>query len=144
MPQFKRFFVHRDIKCENVLVDAKGKVKLSDFSDSTHWRKDKLMTWFFGTLAYNFPGILQRKPYDERKADVWTMTMLFFKLATGDLPFDAEEPDEILDLIKKQRFNFKPQVSQLETDLIYGGLGVSESKRPTASVFLVGVRLLVR
>ena len=68
----------------------------------------------------------------------------FFMMETGDLPFDAEEPDEILDLIKKQRFNFKPQVSQLETDLIYGGLGVSESKRPTTSVFLVGVRLLVR
>ena len=67
----------------------------------------------------------------------------FFMMETGDLPFDAEEPDEILDLIKKQRFNFKAQVSQLETDLIYSVLGVSESERPTASVFLDRVRLFV-
>lgn len=67
-------FCHRDIKCENYLLESKGQgadLKLIDFGLTRSFVKGVKMTEPVGTLHYVAPEVLQEKPYDE-KVDIWS------------------------------------------------------------------------
>ncbi len=49
--------IHRDIKCANVLVDRKGRIKLSDFGCSRKLLKTSYS--YYGTNGWIAPEILQ-------------------------------------------------------------------------------------
>ena len=69
-------FTCRDIKLENVLLDADGNAKLSDFGlgalpHST--RDDGLLRTSCGTPNYVSPEVLARRGYDGILADIWSL-----------------------------------------------------------------------
>jgi serine/threonine protein kinase len=76
---------HLDIKPGNILIDKYGRAKLTDFGISQISRNG--VSWQFqGTLAFTAPEILHRLPYDPFKADVWSLGVTFYRLATGEFP----------------------------------------------------------
>ncbi|KAK2526119.1 Tssk6 [Columba guinea] len=85
-----RDLVHRDLKCENVLLSADGRrAKLSDFgfSKEVNGHPD-LSTTFCGSAAYASPEVLTGIPYDAKKHDVWSLGVMLYVMVTGCLPFD--------------------------------------------------------
>ncbi|XP_068264132.1 testis-specific serine/threonine-protein kinase 6-like [Nyctibius grandis] len=82
--------VHRDLKCENVLLTADGRrAKLSDFSFSKEANGyPDLSTTFCGSAAYASPEVLMGLPYDSKKYDVWSLGVMFYTMVTGCMPFD--------------------------------------------------------
>lgn len=78
---------HRDLKAENVLVSKDGRLKLIDFAFAFKGEKGAKVDTFCGTPSYMAPEIFLKAPHCPRKADIWALGVLAFKLVVGELPF---------------------------------------------------------
>ncbi|XP_069883402.1 ribosomal protein S6 kinase-related protein [Dipodomys merriami] len=81
--------VHRDVKMENILLDERGHLKLTDFGLSRHLSQGARAYTICGTLQYMAPEVLSGGPYNHA-ADWWSLGILLFSLATGKFPVAAE------------------------------------------------------
>ena len=86
--------VHRDVKPENVLVTADGRVKVADFglaramAGTTLTADDGMM---LGTAAYVAPEQVRDGTSDAR-SDVYSAGVMLFELLTGTPPFSGDSP----------------------------------------------------
>lgn len=80
--------VHRDLKCENILLDAKNMVKVSDFGFARNQAYKDMSSTFCGSAAYAAPEILQGIPYIGEAYDVWSMGVILYIMVCGSMPYD--------------------------------------------------------
>ncbi|XP_075415730.1 ribosomal protein S6 kinase-related protein [Tenrec ecaudatus] len=81
--------IHRDVKMENILLDERGHLKLTDFGLSHYLPQGARAYTICGTLQYMAPEVLRGGPYNHA-ADWWSLGVLLFSLATGKFPVAAE------------------------------------------------------
>ncbi len=97
--------VHRDVKPANLLVEASGRVKLTDFGvariqDSGEATRTKGS--MVGTLKYMAPEQVQGLPIDAR-ADLFSAGVVLYQLLTGKRPFDGDSEFAIIHQIISQQ-----------------------------------------
>lgn len=78
--------VHRDLKPQNILLHAEGNVKVIDFGLAAKTRSGTKLNRRCGTKAFNAPELVQREPYDGRKADRWSLGVLLFYITPATFP----------------------------------------------------------
>ncbi|XP_003697528.1 testis-specific serine/threonine-protein kinase 3 isoform X1 [Apis florea] len=119
-----RGVVHRDIKCENLLMDQNFNIKLSDFGFARGQMKPKngtnpLSETFCGSYAYASPEILKGVPYLPQLSDIWSMGVVLYAMVYGRLPFDDTNYSQLLKQVQnKVVFPKEPNVSQACRSLI--------------------------
>jgi len=87
----KEGYCHRDLKLENLFLDKKKKVKVGDFGFSTKWSNDAYLKDHPGSFHYSSPEIVTGSPYKGPEADVWSLGVILFTMATGMLPFRGDK-----------------------------------------------------
>jgi len=100
------YTAHRDIKTDNILLADKWIAKLSDYGFSKDcYDPDKqsitLSTTFCGTKPYESPQVLEHKPYNALKADIWSMGVTLFIMLHDRFPFPFKDTKEMLKLISQ-------------------------------------------
>jgi serine/threonine-protein kinase len=87
--------VHRDIKPGNLMLNARGQIKIADFGiaySTTDLSKKLTSTGeFVGTPGYLSPEVCTGQPVDIR-SDIFSLGIVFFELLTGRMPFTDESP----------------------------------------------------
>ncbi len=87
--------VHRDIKPHNVLVDAEGRVKVTDFGIARAGTSQMTEAGsIVGTAQYLSPEQARGAAVDQR-SDVYSLGIVLYELLTGTLPFNGDTPVEI-------------------------------------------------
>ena len=80
---------HRDIKPDNIFIDAYNRAKVADFGLSTMLAKgQKMCAGACGSPNYVAPEMLTQPDYDPFKADVWSLGVTVYQMATGTLPWN--------------------------------------------------------
>jgi tetratricopeptide (TPR) repeat protein len=78
--------VHRDVKAQNVMRDARGRVVLGDFGTGREFDENvDSRTGLSGTPAYLAPEIFERQPAS-KQSDLYSLGALLFHLATRAYP----------------------------------------------------------
>jgi len=87
--------VHRDIKPHNVLVDAEGRVKVTDFGIARAGASQMTEAGsIVGTAQYLSPEQARGGDVDQR-SDLYSLGVVLYELITGTLPFNGDTPVEI-------------------------------------------------
>jgi serine/threonine-protein kinase len=114
--------IHRDIKPANILVRAKdGVVKVSDFGiakTGAAFRTERQRTiGVVGSPAYMAPEQRSGVPDLDRRADIYSLGIVFFELLAGVLPFVAATEPELYQLHSEAVL---PSVCRLRPELPKG------------------------
>ncbi|KAH9277331.1 hypothetical protein BSLG_002238 [Batrachochytrium salamandrivorans] len=81
--------IHRDLKAENLLLDANMNVKVADFGFSNQFAPGQRLNTWCGSPPYAAPELFQGKEYSGPEVDVWSMGVVLYVLVCGSLPFDG-------------------------------------------------------
>ena len=98
----KNHFLHRDIKCSNILINNRGEIKLADFGLARKYMvgdKDRPYTNKVITLWYRPPELLLGEERYSTAIDVWSCGCILGELFTRKPVFQATVEMEQLDRI---------------------------------------------
>jgi serine/threonine-protein kinase len=138
--------IHRDIKPGNFLLTKDGTLKLADFGLATVAASNKLTATgkTMGTFRYMAPEQIRGKPEPCPQTDIYALGIVLFEMLTGEVPFDAETPAEVLHKHLKtpppRVSSLVPSVPKALDDLIDRMLKKRIEDRPATAVE-VGVAL---
>jgi len=98
----ERGWMYRDLKTENVVLDARGYGKLCDFGTAKllSGLDCQLTHTVCGTLEYMAPEIFIGRGYSF-PADWWALGIFVYELLVGETPFGAEDNAEVFAKMRK-------------------------------------------
>ncbi|XP_028409650.1 ribosomal protein S6 kinase alpha-5-like isoform X2 [Dendronephthya gigantea] len=106
--------IYRDIKLENILLDSKGHVVLTDFGLSKDFSPSdeiKRTYSFCGTIEYMAPELVNGNGNGHDKAvDWWSLGVLLYELLTGASPFTVDGEKNSQSQISKRITTKEPPI----------------------------------
>ncbi|TDH70633.1 hypothetical protein CCR75_005548 [Bremia lactucae] len=132
--------IHRDLKLANLLLNAQGEIKISDFGLATRLGAEAHVT-MCGTPNFIAPEVLlaEYHPYTEA-VDMWSLGCILYCLLLGKPPFEGRKVSETLENVAnagQTPLIFPHGFSFSASDLIQRLLTSDPSSRPSAQQILL-------
>lgn len=133
-----RGLLHRDLKPANVMLDGRGKVRLTDFGLAGDAAPAAAGTGqFAGTPAYMAPELLRGEPATVQ-SDIYALGLVLYEVLTGKRAFDAGTIVEL----RQQQEQSRPaslsssagQVDPAVEELIFRCLDPDPARRPGSAI----------
>ncbi|KAH9507371.1 Serine/threonine-protein kinase N2 [Bulinus truncatus] len=98
--------VYRDLKLDNLLLDAEGYLKMADFGLCKEGMgyQDRTST-FCGTPEFLAPEVLTETSYS-RAVDWWGLGVLIYEMLVGESPFPGDDEEEVFDSIVNEEVRY--------------------------------------
>uniref|UniRef100_A0A8D3DV48 MAP/microtubule affinity-regulating kinase 3 n=1 Tax=Scophthalmus maximus TaxID=52904 RepID=A0A8D3DV48_SCOMX len=127
----QKHIVHRDLKAENLLLDADMNIKIADFGFSNEFTVGGKLDTFCGSPPYAAPELFQGKKYDGPEVDVWSLGVILYTLVSGSLPFDGQNLKELRERVLRGKYRIPFYMSTDCENLLKRFLVLSPGKRGT-------------
>ncbi|KAI6170254.1 Testis-specific serine/threonine-protein kinase 2 [Aphelenchoides besseyi] len=114
--------VHRDLKCENLMLDQYNNLKIGDFG---------FARFLHSGQAYVALEISRSRAYRDNAVDIWSAGVILYIMLTGVMPYDERHHKEMLQQQRehKLRFYHNSRPSQPARDLIYAMIHPDPARR---------------
>ncbi|XP_034973570.1 MAP/microtubule affinity-regulating kinase 4 isoform X6 [Zootoca vivipara] len=123
--------VHRDLKAENLLLDADANIKIADFGFSNEFTLGSKLDTFCGSPPYAAPELFQGKKYDGPEVDIWSLGVILYTLVSGSLPFDGQNLKELRERVLRGKYRVPFYMSTDCENILRRFLVLNPSKRCT-------------
>lgn len=110
----KNNIIHRDLKCENIIIDKNRNIRLIDLNFSC--QTAILHSTFCGSPAYIAPEIIKNEFYNE-SVDIWSLGVILYAITYGKLPFESDNYSILFNMITTQDPEF-PVLSRISDSLV--------------------------
>jgi serine/threonine protein kinase len=113
---YKHGVVHRDIKPQNILINTKGVVKITDFGLARS-RETVTLTQsnvFMGTAYYISPEQAESGRSADTRSDLYSVATVLFEMLAGHPPFEG---DTAVDIVMKHMNEKVPSICRLRPEL---------------------------
>uniref|UniRef100_A0AAY4AP70 non-specific serine/threonine protein kinase n=1 Tax=Denticeps clupeoides TaxID=299321 RepID=A0AAY4AP70_9TELE len=127
----QKHIVHRDLKAENLLLDADMNIKIADFGFSNEFTDGNKLDTFCGSPPYAAPELFQGKKYDGPEVDVWSLGVILYTLVSGSLPFDGQNLKELRERVLRGKYRIPFYMSTDCENLLKRFLVLNPIKRGT-------------
>jgi serine/threonine protein kinase len=120
--------VYRDLKPENLLLDAAGHIKICDFGLSKENVTDDNVKSICGTPEYLAPEVIQRRPYG-KTVDWWSLGTLVYEMLAGLPPFYHQNRQVMYRKILRDKLRRHKAMNSESFDLCAGLLNREPTQR---------------
>ncbi|KAI5608346.1 serine/threonine-protein kinase SIK2 isoform 1 [Silurus asotus] len=100
----ERSIVHRDLKAENLLLDANMNIKIADFGFGNFFQPGQPLATWCGSPPYAAPEVFEGQKYEGPQLDIWSMGVVLYVLVCGALPFDGPSLPVLRQRVLEGRF----------------------------------------
>lgn len=110
---------HRDLKCDNVLIDSNNNIRLIDFGFSVMYQNPSdRFSEKIGSSGYACPEMISNASYTPEKSDVWCLGIILYSMLVGKLPFDGSNDIETAEKIAFEEPEYPNFLSKNSVDLM--------------------------
>lgn len=128
--------IHRDLKAENLLLDAEMNIKIADFGFSNEFVPGEKLDTFCGSPPYAAPELFQGKKYDGPEVDVWSLGVILYTLVSGSLPFDGANLKELRERVLRGKYRIPFYMSTDCENLLKKFLVLNPTKRASLETIM--------
>ena len=130
----EKYYVHRDIKLENILLDRNYNIRLNDFKFCTKIG-DLKKNDICGSPQYLAPEMILGKEYNQ-SVDIWGLGVLIYFSAYGKYPFNGDDLQSLLNAI----LMFEPYFSNSDNRQLVDLLKKMFKKDPNERITITQIK----
>jgi serine/threonine protein kinase len=134
----KKLIAHLDVKCENLVLDSAGNIKLIDFGMSISAPDPSAGSstaefkceCYRGSPIYMAPEVFSKKPFNPFKSDIWATGIVYYRiLSRGGFPWKSKTFSDLVHEVNEHKILYPDGCGKDNINFLNGCLELNPEKR---------------